>query len=88
MENLANVMHSVVLVQRICMNSAGNMTDIFPFVRLILRCPAIFLGVFFLPRKLKDVARSFACHANIWLFAASVASTWAFRFGMLRGGSR
>lgn len=55
--------------------------DIFPFFRLILRCPAIFLRVFF-PRKLKDLARWFACHANIWLFAASVASTWAFRFGM------
>lgn len=41
MENLANVMHSVVLVQWICMNSAGNMRDIFPFFRLILRCRAL-----------------------------------------------
>ena len=77
MENLANVMHSVVLVQWICMNSAGNMRDIFPFFRLILRCRALI--------ELKHMARWFACHANIWLFAASVASTWAFSFGMLRG---
>ena len=40
-----------------------------------------FRGCFFSP-----LARWFACHANIWPFAASVASTWAFRFGMVRGG--
>ena len=59
------------------MNSAGNMRDIFPFFGQFFDVQRFF-GCFFFPRELKHVARWFACHANIWPFAASVASTWAF----------